>query len=252
VIRSVTGIDPAARAVLLDGGESLRTRTVVIATGVSWRRLAIDGFDRLLGKGIDYGASRSEASTTEGLDIHLIGAGNSAGQAAMFFANHARTVTLIVRGGSPDKSMSHYLIGQLRAKPNIRVALQSELVAVHGADHLKAIEVRDRVSGLSRRHDSGGVFVFIGADSETGWLPEEIARDARGYVLTGEAAARSGRWSGKRDPYLLETSMPGIFACGDVRSGLFKRVASAVGEGSMAIAFIHQYLRDGATRPAPS
>lgn len=132
--------------------------------------------------------------------------------------------------------------------------LQSEVVAVHGAQHLEAIDVVDRVNRAVRREDSGGVFVFIGADAETKWLPDEIARDPRGYVLTGEGAARSGRWPAKRDPYLLETSVPGIFACGDVRSGLVKRVASAVGEGSMSIAFIHQYLREAAeaTRAAPA
>jgi len=248
VTRNVVGIDPAARAVLLDGGESLRARTIVIATGVSWRRLDVEGFDRLLGKGVYYGAARSDASMTQGLDVHLVGAGNSAGQAAMFFANHARTVTLVVRGDSLEKSMSHYLIGQVRGKSNIRVELQSEVKAVHGDDHLRALDIGVRSGGIVRRVESGGLFVFIGADAETDWLPDEIARDPRGYVLTGDAVVRAGRWRASRDPYLLETSVPGVFACGDVRSSPVKRVAAAVGEGSMAIAFIHQYLqqaRDG-------
>jgi thioredoxin reductase (NADPH) len=243
VTRPVVGIDPATRTVRLDGGASVRARTIVVATGVSWRRLAIDEFDRLLGKGVFYGASRSEASTTQDRDIHLIGAGNSAGQAAMFFANHARSVTLVVRGDSLQKSMSHYLIEQLRSKPNIRVALRSEVQVAHGDDQLKAIDVVDRATGTVRRQDCGGVVVLIGADAETEWLPDEIARDARGYVLTGEAVVKAGRWREARDPYLLETSVPGIFACGDVRASLVKRVAAAVGEGSMTIAFIHQYLQ---------
>jgi thioredoxin reductase (NADPH) len=242
VTRAVTGIDPVERRVLLDGGESLHARTIVIATGVTWRRLAVDGFDRLLGKGVYYGASRSEASATQGLDVHLIGAGNSAGQAAMHFANYARTVTLVVRGDSLEKSMSYYLIEQLRGKSNIRVALQSEVKAVHGDEHLKAVDIVDRSSGKVQRHDCGGVFVFIGADAETEWLPEQILRDSRGYILTGDAVTKAGRWREDRDPYLLETSVPGIFACGDVRASPVKRCAAAVGEGSMAIAFIHQYL----------
>jgi len=243
VTRSVVGIDPVARAVLLDGGESLPTKTIVIAAGVSWRRLSSEGFDRLLGKGVYYGASRTDAGLAQGRDVHLIGAGNSAGQAAKFFANHARTVTLVVRGDSLEKSMSHYLIEQLRGKSNIAVALQSEVNAVHGDTSVTAIDILDRTSGTVRRTDSGGVFVFIGADAETAWLPEAIARDTHGYVLTGEAVVRANRWSGDRDPYLLETSVHGIFACGDVRSSPVKRVAAAVGEGSMAIAFIHQYLQ---------
>src|SRR5262249_19996725 len=141
-----------------------------------------------------------------------------------------------------EKSMSHYLIEQIRGKPNIRVALESEVKAIHGDQHIKAIDLVDRKSGTVTRVDSGGVFVFIGADAETDWLPEEIARDAHGYVLTGESVVRAGRWRDERDPYLLETSVPGIFACGDVRASPVKRVAAAVGEGSMAIAFIHQYL----------
>jgi len=250
ITRRIDRIDPASREVVLDSDEAIHARTIIIATGVSWRRLAIDGFDRLIGKGVYYGAARSEAGATQGLDIHLIGAGNSAGQAAMFFANHARTVTLLVRGESLEKSMSHYLIDQLRGKSNIKVALRTEVRAVYGDDHLTAIDLLDRASNTMRREECGGVFVFIGADAETDWLPDEIARDARGYVLTGEDLVKAGRWSESRDPYLLETSVPGFFACGDVRFGPVKRVASAVGEGSMAIAFVHQFLQRYA-EPAP-
>ena len=243
VTRAVAGIDAATRQVCLDGDDVIRARTVILATGVSWRRLSIDGFDRLIGKGIYYGAARSEASATHGLDVHLIGAGNSAGQAALHFANHARTVTLVVRGDSLEKSMSRYLIEQLRTQSNVKVQSRSEVVAAHGDTHLTAIDIRDGASASVRRHDSGGLFVFIGADAETGWLPGEIARDAQGYVLTGDEAVKAGRWSHDRDPYLLESSAPGIFACGDVRLSPVKRVASAVGEGSMAIAFVHRYLQ---------
>jgi thioredoxin reductase (NADPH) len=242
VTRSVAHIDPATRQVFLDGEEVIRARTLILATGVAWRRLAIEGFDRLIGKGVYYGAARSEAGVTHGLDVFLVGAGNSAGQAALFFANHAGQVTLLVRGDSLEKGMSHYLIEQIRAKANIAVQLHAEVHAVHGETHLTAIEVRDRASGDVRRHDCGGLFIFIGADAETGWLPADVARDARGYVLTGDDLKGAGRWSHGRDPYLLETSVPGVFACGDVRSSPVKRVASAVGEGSMAIAFVHQYL----------
>jgi thioredoxin reductase (NADPH) len=244
--RSVERIDPLTREIFLDADESVRAHTVILATGVTWRRLAIEGFDRLIGKGIYYGAARSEAGATSGLDLHLIGAGNSAGQAALYFANCARTVTLLVRGDALEKSMSQYLIDQLRGKSNIAVLLQSEVQAVHGDTHLTAIDVHHRADGAVQRYDCGGLFVFIGADADTEWLPTSIARDPHGYVLTGVDALKSGRWSHSRDPYLLETSVPGVFACGDVRLSPVKRVASAVGEGSMAIAFVHQYLQHDA------
>jgi len=243
VTRTIDRIDPATREVVLDDGEVIRTRTVILATGVTWRRLAVEGVDRLIGKGIYYGAARSEASNTQGLDVYLVGAGNSAGQAALYFASFARSVTLLVRGDGLEKTMSHYIVEQLRGKPNVRVELGAEVTAVHGDANLTAIDVVDRASQKVQRRSCGGLFVFIGADAQTDWLPAEVARDAHGYVLTGVDVAQDGRWSRARDPYLLETSVPGIFACGDVRSSPVKRVASAVGEGSMAIAFVHQYLQ---------
>jgi thioredoxin reductase (NADPH) len=243
VTRSINRIDPASRDVYLDGGDVLHASTIILATGVTWRRLSIEGFDRLIGKGIYYGASRSEAGNTQGLDIHLIGSGNSAGQAALHFASHARSVTLVVRGDSLEKRMSRYLSAQVHDKPNIEVELQSEVHAVYGDTHLTAIDIRNRSSKSVRRQECGGLFVFIGADAQTEWLPAEIARDARGYVLTGDDVVKAGQWSYNRDPYLLETSVPGVFACGDVRLSPIKRVASAVGEGSMAIALVHQHLQ---------
>jgi thioredoxin reductase (NADPH) len=205
----------------------LRARTIILACGVTWRQLAIEGFERLVGKGISYGAARSEAPNTHGLDVHVIGAGNSAGQAALFFATHARSVTVLCRGEGLEKSMSRYLI-----------------------------DPREIASGQTNRVGSSGLFIFIGADAETEWLPPEIALDRLGYVLTGPEMRAASEWSLDRDPFLLETSVPGTFACGDVRSGPVKRVAAAVGEGSMSIAFVHQYLREleaaAAAAPAPN
>jgi thioredoxin reductase (NADPH) len=243
VTREITRIDAATRQVHLDGGDVLQARTVILACGVSWRRLTVEGFDRLAGKGVSYGAARSEAPNSHGLDVHVVGAGNSAGQAALFFSTHARSVTIVHRGGTLATSMSRYLIDQVAARPNIGVLLRTQVVAAHGDAALEAIEVRDVATGETRRVDSGGLFIFIGADAETAWLPPDIALDHHGYVLTGPDMAGSGAWKLGRDPYLLETSVPGIFACGDVRSSPVKRVAAAVGEGSMAIAFVHQFLR---------
>ena len=246
VTRTITRIDAGAREVHLDGGDVLRAATIVLACGVVWRRVSVDGFDRLIGKGVSYGAAPSEAAATHGLDIHIVGAGNSAGQAAMLFSAHARTVTILCRGDGLERSMSRYLIDQLATRSNIRVLTRTEVVSAHGETSLDTIAVRNGATGETTRLASGGLFVLIGADAETGWLPPEIARDRHGYVLTGSDVAAADRWQLARDPYLLETSVPGIFACGDVRFSPVKRVASAVGEGSMAIAFVHQYLREAA------
>jgi thioredoxin reductase (NADPH) len=250
VTRSITRIDAATHQVHLDGGDVLRARAIILACGVAWRHLAIEGFDRLAGKGIFYGAARSEAANSHGLDIHIIGAGNSAGQAAMFFSAHARNVTILYRGETLEKSMSQYLVDQLATRANIHVVFRTEVIAAHGAGSLEAIDVRDTATGGTTRLESGGLFIFIGADAETAWLPPEIALDQKGYVLTGSDVRAADRWQLDRDPYLLETSAPGIFACGDVRFSPVKRVAAAVGEGSMAIAFVHQYLRDTGSEPA--
>ena len=251
VTRTITRLDSETREVHLDGGDVLRARTIILACGVSWRRLEVDGCEQLVGNGVHYGAARSEGPNVHGLDIHIVGAGNSAGQAALFFSEHARRVTILYRGESLTKSMSQYLVHQLATRSNIDVRFRTEVVAAHGEESLEAIDVRTHGDAEPVRLASAGLFIFIGADAETEWLPPEIALDGRGYVLTGAEVGAAGAWPLERDPYLLETSVPGIFACGDVRSGPVKRVASAVGEGSMAIAFVHQYLGDAERAGAP-
>ena len=252
VTRSIRRIDTATRQVHLDGGDVLRARTIILACGVTWRHLSIEGFDRLVGRGVFYGAARSEAPSAHGLDVHIVGAGNSAGQAALFFSTHARSVTIACRGEAIEKSMSRYLVDQIAARPNIRAMMRTEVAAVHGDLSLEAIDLRDSTTDEVTRVESGGLFIFIGADAQTEWLPPEIALDRRGFVLTGPEMRATGRWTLDRDPYLLETSVPGIFACGDVRFGPVKRVAAAVGEGSMAIAFVHQYMREDGAVPVPA
>lgn len=243
VTRRVEGIDPAEMTVTLDGGDVIRTRSIVLAMGVEWRRLAIDSVDEFVGAGVYYGAARSDASLAQGNDVYLIGAGNSAGQAALFFAGHARSVTLLVRGDSLAESMSQYLVERIAMKTNIWVETRSEVVALHGGEHLEAIEVMDRRTGTGSRRDTKVLFVLIGAEAATDWLPAEVMRDDHGFVLTGTDADREAQWTADRAPFALETSAPGIFAVGDIRSGSVKRVAASVGEGGVAIAYVHRYLQ---------
>jgi thioredoxin reductase (NADPH) len=243
VTRRVEAIDPVDMTVTLDGGDILRTRSIVLATGVEWRRLEVDSIDRFVGSGIYYGAARSDASLARWNDVYLIGAGNSAGQAAIFFSNRARSVTLLVRGESLAASMSHYLIEQIATKTNIRVETRSEVVAVHGDEQLEAIDVIDRRTGATSRRETRAVFVLIGAEAATDWLPSEISRDDHGFVMTGTDAMAAGQWKADREPFALETSAPGVFAVGDIRSGSVKRVAASVGEGGVAIALVHRYLQ---------
>ncbi|RDH79810.1 pyridine nucleotide-disulfide oxidoreductase [Mycolicibacterium moriokaense] len=243
VTRRVESIDPDAMTVTLDGGDTVPTRSIILAMGVEWRRLAIDSIDRFIGSGVFYGAARSDASLAQGNDVFLVGAGNSAGQAAIFFSSHARSVTLLVRGESLAESMSTYLIEQIDAKANISVETRTEVVAAHGGDRLEAIEVIDRRTGAISRRDAHTVFVLIGAQAATGWLPPQISRDKNGFILTGTEAAGAGQWRENREPFALETSVPGIFAVGDIRSGSVKRVAASVGEGGVAIALVHRFLQ---------
>ncbi|GFG50296.1 pyridine nucleotide-disulfide oxidoreductase [Mycolicibacterium agri] len=246
VTRRVESIDPAEMTVTLDGGDVLRTKSIVLAMGVQWRRLSVDSIDNFVGSGVYYGAAPSDAGLAQGKDVYLVGAGNSAGQAAIFFANHARSVTLLVRGESLAESMSHYLIEQIAAKPNISVQTQSEIVAVAGDEGLETIDVIDRGTGETSTREASVVFILIGAEAATDWLPDEIARDEHGFVLTGVDA----RNTTDREPLALETSAPGIFAVGDIRSGSVKRVAASVGEGGIAIAMVHRHLQFSARADA--
>jgi len=254
VAREVEGIVPAAQhRIELDGGEGVTARSVILATGVRWRELDVPGADGLVGRGLYYGAARTEALNCTGQHVYLVGGGNSAGQAAMFFANYARRVSLLVRGASLASSMSHYLIEQLASKRNIEVCTHCRIVRVEGDARLEAIHIEHRDRDEVERAETSAVFAFIGADAQTQWLPPALVRDENGFVCTGRdvldlVARDAGLWPLRRDPFLLETSVPGIFAAGDVRHGSVKRVASGVGEGSMAIAFVHQYL---AQRAAP-
>jgi thioredoxin reductase (NADPH) len=254
VAREVTGleVDGDRRIVRLDGGDAVNARAVVLANGVSWRKLDIPSADALLGRGVYYGAARSEAIACSGQDVFLIGGGNSAGQAAVHFSGYARKVTLLVRGPSLDASMSHYLIRQLDALHNVEVRARTRLLRVDGGEEaLSAVVCENRDTGAVSTDPAAALFIMIGADAQTGWLPDALIRDEKGYVCSGRdvmdlVAAQQGHWPLARDPYLLETSIPGVFAAGDVRHGSVKRVASGVGEGSMAIAFVHQYLATGA------
>ncbi|GGJ67764.1 FAD-dependent oxidoreductase [Deinococcus aquiradiocola] len=242
--REVTALHPghgAPHEVELDGGERVQARSVIIATGVEWRTLPLAGAERLTGRGVMYGAARTEAPRTRGRDVYLIGGGNSAGQAAMHFSSYAERVTLLIRADRIEKGMSQYLIDQLHGKANVTVCLNCEVTALHGEAALEGLTVRDTRSGEERHVDTDALFVFIGADARTDWLDGTVKRDERGYVCTGLDFGRED-WPLRRDPFLLETSLPGVFAVGDVRRGSIKRVAAGVGEGSMSVALVHEYL----------
>jgi len=253
VARSVRAIETAngdgRGAVVLEDGTRIGAESIVIATGVAWRHLPVMGFDRLVSRGIYYGAAATERFAIRGKDIFIVGGGNSAGQAALLFAAFARTVTILIRDASLDETMSRYLIEQLRTKPNVQIDARLEVVEARGQDHLEEVVVQHVESDEREVRPAAALFVFIGADAETDWLPGSIVRDERGYICTGRAIldledGPGHVWPLERDPYLLETSVPGVFAVGDVRHGSIKRCASAVGEGSMAIAFVYQYLAE--------
>ena len=228
--------------VTLDGGDRVRARVIIVTTGVAWHRLEFEGHDQFLGRGIIYGASRFDGVAVTGHRIFIVGGGNSAGQAAMFYSGYAAEVTMLVRGAGLTQSMSQYLIDQIRQKTNIRVEPYTQVTSVHGDNHLQQIVTVTQppdASEFTTTHNGKALFIMIGAVAKTDWLPDTIERDAKGYVHTGRDLAT---WALEREPFALETSIPGIFCAGDVRHGSIKRVASAVGEGSISIAFIHEYL----------
>jgi len=230
---------------LADGGE-LSCHAIVIASGVQWRKLDVPGIERLRGAGVYYGAAPTEALSCREEDVYIVGGANSAGQAAIHFARYAKNVIMLVRGESLGATMSQYLIHDIEQTPNIRVDFGVQVVGVHGTEKLEAISIACGRSGSVDRLPATSLFVFIGAAPRTEWLDGYVERDDRGFILTGQDLVRQGqrpkRWSADRDPYLLETSVPGVFAVGDVRHGSIKRVASGVGEGSIAIQFVHAHL----------
>ena len=243
VTQRVTGLraEEQYRIVTMEDGREVSCGVALIATGVSWCKLDVPGAGDLVGAGVYYGAAQSEAQACKDEEVFVVGGANSAGQAAMNFAKYARKVTMLVRGKGLEQSMSKYLIDQIAGMPNITVETGTEITRFCGSDHLQGIEVRTPL-GTEQRVASS-VFIFIGAAPKTQWLPTEICRDERGFILAGPDLKRVGRERfGDRDPYLLETSVPGVFVAGDVRHGSVKRAASAVGEGSIAIQFVHQYL----------
>ncbi|NJL03418.1 MAG: FAD-dependent oxidoreductase [Chloroflexaceae bacterium] len=239
-------IEGQYRILQLADGQEIACHALIVAVGLSYRKLEVPGIEALTGAGVYYGASLTEAVSCQDNPVFIIGAGNSAGQAAIYLAQYAAHVTLIVRGDDLGKSMSHYLIERIEQSPQISVRLESEVIGVQGTDHLEAITLHHRRTTATETLPASGLFIFIGAMPHTEWLPPQVVRDERGFVQTGTHLLHEGKppkgWTGEHHPSLLESSVPGVFVVGDVRSGSIKRVASAVGEGSIAVQFVHQYL----------
>lgn len=239
-------IEDPYRYIKLSDGTEISCHAMVICTGVSYRKLNLPGVEPLTGAGVYYGAANTEAMDTKGLDVYMIGGANSAGQAAVYFARFARSVNMLVRGDSLEKGMSQYLVDQIHQTPNINVLLNTGVVEVAGKDRLETITYKNSATGETKTVEAAGLFIFIGAEPRTDWVSDILDRDAQGYILTGTDLLTNGKrpknWSANRDPFLLESSVPGIFVAGDVRHESVKRIASAVGEGAMAVRFIHQHL----------
>ena len=233
------------RAVRVAGGDDIEARSVILATGVSYRRLDAPGVADLVGCGVYYGANAGEASQCRGDEVYVVGAANSAGQAALNLARFAKRVTLVVRGESLETAMSKYLVERILASDVIEVRTRTEVVAATGSEHLEGLTLVDRHSGTTTDVPASWLFIFIGAAPRTDWLGDEIVRDEHGFIVTGHDLVRDGSgspWTLARPPFALETSLPGVFAAGDVRLDSMKRVASAVGEGAMSVYFVHRYL----------
>lgn len=239
-------VDGPYRSVTLADGNSINAFSVLIATGLSWRTLDVPGVERLQGVGVYYGAAMTEAENCRDQDIFIVGGANSAGQGAVYFSRHARKVYMIVRADNLAKGMSQYLVDQIGKIPNIEVWTEAEVVEAHGDGHLEEVSIIRHATDETVRLPAGGLFIFIGAFPCTGWLKGVLPMDERGFVLTGSSLARdNGRpkgWPLDRDPYIFETAIPGVFAAGDVRHNSVKRVASGVGEGSVVVQMVHQYL----------
>lgn len=244
----VTGIsaDGQSKSVTLDDGSEIRCKAVVVASGMTMRRLDVPGYERYTGAGVYYGATLAEAATFTGRNVIVVGGANSAGQAAMMLSRFSDNVILVVRGASLEAKMSSYLIDQIAATDNIEVALDTEIAEVRGAETVEQAVLREGASGTQTTREVSGIFIFVGAAPHSDFLEGVIALDDRGFVLTGPDIAALGApptpWPLERSPYLQETSVPGIFAAGDVRHGVLRRVASAVGQGSICISFVHRYL----------
>jgi thioredoxin reductase (NADPH) len=237
-------VDGQYRFVVLADGREVSSHVLLLATGVQYKRLEIPGSEALTGRGIYYGAALVEAAACKDEEVYIVGGANSAGQAALHFAKFACKVTMLVRAQSLESSMSKYLIDEIERTSNIVVEPQTQVLSAEGEEHLQCIRTRGPKGEMSRV--AGSLFVFIGAVPGTEWLPGEILRDEKGFILAGPELKIEGgfaaTWKESRDPYLLETSVPGVFVAGDVRHGSIKRAASAVGEGSIAVQFAHQYL----------
>jgi thioredoxin reductase (NADPH) len=238
--------EAGAKFVKLADGKEIGAKALVIATGVSYRKLNVPGLERLQGAGVYYGAAMTQAASCANEDVYVVGGANSAGQAAMFFSKYARRVVMLVRGSSLTASMSQYLIEQIRQTGNIHVEYNCQVTEAFGTEHLEAISVLCSTSGETQRVPAASLFIFIGAAPRTDWLAGVVERDDKGFILTGQDLLTDGKlpkgWPLERQPWLLEASVPGIFVAGDVRWRSIKRVASGVGEGANAVQFVHQYL----------